>query len=96
MSGAKRYLEEHYNMESNITLEQYLRTYKNGRSCNNVDIYGIDDETYELFIGCLSYEDLSFKEYEDLKDLKVIFINDSNIIVYINDKDKYIEYYDLW
>ena len=92
MSGAKRYLKEHYNMESNITLEQYLRTYKNGVWYGNVDIYGVDTETYEICIGCLSYEDLT----EDLKDLKVIFINDSNIIVYINDKDKYIEYYDLW
>jgi D-hexose-6-phosphate mutarotase len=93
MSGTFKYLQEHYNMESTITLEQYLRTYYNGRELNNVDIYGVDSETYETFLGCLSYEDLQDNDLKDLRDLKVIFINDSNIIVYIEDKEKFIEYY---
>lgn len=29
MSGARKFLEENYNMNSSITLEQYLRTYYN-------------------------------------------------------------------
>lgn len=93
MSGAKKYLEEHYNMNSNITLEQYLRTFQNGVWYGNVDIYGLDDDTYEMFIGCLSYEDLKFDDNKKLRDLKVIFINNSNIIVYIENKDDFTEYY---
>lgn len=93
MSGARKFLEENYNMNSSITLEQYLRTYYNGRELNNVDIYGLDDDTYEMFIGCLSYEDLKFDDNKKLRDLKVIFINNSNIIVYIENKDDFTKYY---
>ena len=93
MSGARKFLEENYNMNSKITLEDYLRTYKNGVWHGNVDIYGVDDDTYEMFIGCLSYEDLKFDDNKKLRDLKVIFINNSNIIVYIENKDDFTEYY---
>jgi len=88
--SASKYLEEHYNMNSNITLKDYLRTYYNGRELNNVDIYGVDNDTYETFVGCLSYEEVADSKYEDLK---VIFINDSNIIVYIDNVDKFKELY---
>lgn len=93
MSGARKFLEENYNMNSSITLEQYLRTYKNGVWYGNVDIYGLDEDTYEMFLGCISYEDLKLDEFKCFRDLKVIFINDSNIIVYIENKDDFTEYY---
>lgn len=92
MSGTRKFLEENYNMNSKITLEDYLRTYKNGVWYGNVDIYGVDDDTYEIFIGCLSYEDLKLEENKKLKDLRVIFINE-NVIVYITKKDDFMEYY---
>lgn len=93
MSGARKFLEENYNMNSKITLEDYLRTYYNGRELNNVDIYGLDEDTYEMFLGCISYEELQLEEFKCFRDLKVIFINNSNIIVYIENKDDFTEYY---
>ena len=79
MSKEERFLNDYYNMESNIKLADYL-------SCrarlSYIDIYSIDKEVNEEYFGTLGRE-----EIEDLtaqeKAYKVVKITDDFIVIYI-------------
>ena len=79
MSREERFLNDYYNMKSNIKLADYLSC-RTRLSC--IDIYSIDRETNEEYYGTLGREDI-----EDLtakeQAYKVVKITDNCIIIYI-------------
>lgn len=79
MSREERFLNDYYNMKSNIKLADYLSC-RTRLSC--IDIYSIDRETNEEYYGTLGREDI-----EDLttkeQAYKVVKITDNFIVIYI-------------
>lgn len=81
MNEYKKFLEKNYNMNSKITLVQFLEC----MGANVIDIYSIDAETNEEYFGTLGKEDVN-NLTDTQKAYKVIRINNNsnNIIIYEN------------
>ncbi len=72
------FLDDNYNMKSNITLENYLECLT---SMDVVDVYSIDAETNEEYFGTLGKDDTS--ELDDTqKAYKVVRIMRGTIVIY--------------
>lgn len=86
MSKEERFLNNYYNMKSNIKLADYL-------SCrarlSYIDIYSIDKEINEEYFGTLGREDINDLTAEE-QAYKVVKITDDFIVIY---KEKEREIY---
>jgi hypothetical protein len=81
-TNERKYLEENFNMNSEITLKQYLSL------CEETDVDFINEDTEE-FYTYVNNENL--KKYKNLSNLKVIKINRDNIVVFVEDFKKLYE-----
>lgn len=78
MNNYQKFLEDNYNMKSNITLENYLECLA---SMDVVDVYSIDAETNEEYFDTLGKDDAS--ELDDTqKAYKVVRILNGTIVIY--------------